>query len=182
MPDAKTLWVWRERLKKQDLIGDISEAVGRQLSKAGFIARGCQIIDASIVTVPTQRNRREENETIAQGQAPEDWSGAKRARKDIDARWTHKHGKSYYGYKLHANADRRRGFIRRLEVTPASVNDTMMFEAIVDETNTSRDVYADRGYAKGACEFALREQGARLASTRLQGWRKWAASRYAPSA
>ena len=28
VPDAKTLWVWRERLKKQDLIGDISEAVG----------------------------------------------------------------------------------------------------------------------------------------------------------
>lgn len=161
VPDAKTLWVWRERLKKQDLIGDISEAVGRQLSKAGFIARGGQIIDASIVTVPTQRNRREENETIAQGQVPEDWSGAKRAQKDIDARWTHKHGKSYYGYKLHANTDRRWGFIRRLDVTPASVNDTRVFEAIVDETNTSRDVYADRGYAKAAREVALREQGYR---------------------
>ena len=60
VPDAKTLWVWRERLKKQDLIGDISEAVGRQLAQAGFIARGGQIIDASIVTVPMAGRRFEE--------------------------------------------------------------------------------------------------------------------------
>jgi IS5 family transposase len=84
-----------------------------------------------------------------------------RAQKDVDARWTHKHGKSYYGYKLHANTDRRWGFIRRLEVTPDSVSDTRVFETIVDETNTSRDVYADRGYAKAAREVALREQGYR---------------------
>ena len=29
VPDAKTLWLKRERLKKQDLIGDISAAVCR---------------------------------------------------------------------------------------------------------------------------------------------------------
>lgn len=161
VPDAKTLWVWRERLKKQDLIGDISEAVGRQLSKAGFIARGGQIIDASIVTAPIQRNRREENEAIGRGETPDDWSEAKRPQKDVDARWTQKHGKSYYGYKLHANTDRRWGFIRRIEVTPASVNDTTVFESILDETNTSRNVYADRGYAKAARETALREAGYR---------------------
>ncbi len=161
VPDAKTLWVWRERLKKQDLIGDISEGVGRQLSKAGFIARGGQIIDASIVTVPIQRNRREENEKIAQGEVPEDWNDAKRAQKDVDARWTQKHGKSYYGYKLHANTDRRWGFIRRIEVTAASANDTTVFEVILDETNTSRDVYADRGYAKAAREVELRACGYR---------------------
>ena len=27
VPDAKTIWVWHERLKAQDLIGDISELV-----------------------------------------------------------------------------------------------------------------------------------------------------------
>ena len=122
VPDAKTLWVWRERLKKQDLIGDISEAVGRQLSNAGFIARGGQVIDASIVTVPIQRNRHEENEAISHGEVPKDWNSAKRAQKDVEARWTQKHGKSYYGYKLHANTDRQWGFIRRMEVTTASVN------------------------------------------------------------
>jgi IS5 family transposase len=130
VPDAKTLWVWRERLKKQGLIGDISEAAGRQLAQAGFIARGGQIIDMSIVPVPIQRNRREENAAIGRDEVPEDWSEAKREQKDVDARWTRKHGKSYYGYKLHANTDRRRGFIRRIEVTRASVNDTTVFARV----------------------------------------------------
>jgi IS5 family transposase len=161
VPDAKTIWVWRERLKKQDLISDISEAVGLQLAQAGFIARGGQIIDASIVTAPVQHNPRDENEAIEQGDVPEDWSTAKCAQKDMEARWTKKHGKRYYGYKLHANTDRRWGFIRRMEVTPASVNDTEVFESILDKTNTCKDVYADRGYAKHARETELYVQGYR---------------------
>lgn len=44
---ALTIRVWRERLKTQDLIGDISEAAGARLARAGFIARGGQMIDAS---------------------------------------------------------------------------------------------------------------------------------------
>lgn len=161
VPDTKTLWEWRERLKKQDLIGDVSEAVGRQLSSAGFIARGGQIIDASIVTVPIQRNRRKENEAVGRGEVPKDWNSAKHAQKDVEARWTQKHGKHYYGYKLHANTDRRWGFIRRMEVTTASANDTTVFETLLDETNTSRDIYADRGYTKAAREQWLREAGYR---------------------
>jgi len=161
VPDAKTVWVWRERLKKQDLIGDISEAVGRQLAQAGFIARGGQIIDASIVTVPVQHNRSEENAAIKRDQPPADWDAAKRAQKDVDARWTRKHGKSYYGYKLHANTDRRWGFIRAWDVTCASVTDTEVFESILDESNTNKAVYADRGYAKRARERELSQKGYR---------------------
>lgn len=161
VPDAKTVWVWRERLKKLDLIGDISAAVSVQLQRAGFIARGGQIIDASIVSAPIQRNTREENAAIAQGEVPKDWSPAKRAQKDVEARWTRKNGRNFYGYKLHANVDRRRGFIRRMEVTAASVTDTTMLEAVLDE-NTCRDVYADRGYTKRARELALKEQGYRV--------------------
>lgn len=161
VPDAKTIWVWRERLKAQDLIGDISEAVGQQLARAGFIARGGQIIDASVVSAPIQRNTREENRAIGREEVPADWSAAKRAQKDVEARWTQKHGKSYYGYKLHANTDRRWGFIRQIDVTTASVNDTTVFESLLDDNNTSRVVYADRGYAKRARETDLHVQGYR---------------------
>ncbi|WP_329740730.1 hypothetical protein [Dyella sp. A6] len=63
-------------MKKQDLIGDISEAVGRQLAQAGFIARGGQIIDASIVTAPVQHRRSEGNEAIKRGEVPADWNAA----------------------------------------------------------------------------------------------------------
>ncbi len=37
---------------------------------------------------------------------PEDWSIAKRAQKDLDATWTQKHGKSYFGYKASASVER----------------------------------------------------------------------------
>jgi IS5 family transposase len=159
VPDAKTIWVWRDRLKTHDLIGDISAAVSGQLDRAGFIARGGQIIDASIVTAPIQRNTREENAAIKADEAPKEWSGAKRAQKDVDARWTKKHGKAFYGYKLHVNTDRRWGFIRRHDVTPAQVHDSQRFETLLDPSNTRRTVRADSAYADREREARLREQG-----------------------
>jgi len=161
VPDARTVWVWRDRLKQGDLIGDISAEVGRQLQRAGFIARGGQIIDASFVDVPRQRNSREENTQIKQGQTPESWSAKKRAHKDVDARWARKYGQNHFGYKLHVNSDRRWGFIRKAEVTPASVNDSKVFEQILDPGNTAREVYADKGYRSRSREQALEAQGYR---------------------
>ena len=38
-----------------------------------YIARGGQIIDATIVSVPKQRNTKEENEAIKAGKTPEGW-------------------------------------------------------------------------------------------------------------
>lgn len=161
VPDAKTVWVWRERLKKNDLMGDISAAVSGQLERAGFVARGGQIIDASIVSAPIQRNTREENAAIKEGKVPADWTAAKRSQKDVQAHWTRKNNKYYYGYKLHANLDRQWGFIRQAQVTPASVTDTTMFEAVLD-LKGNRDIYADRGYTKAAREKALKKQGFRV--------------------
>ena len=162
-PVSNALWVFRKAAryltlrpfgcgvndcKKQDLIGDLSEATGRQLARAGFIARGGQIIDASIVTAPIQRHSRAENQAIGRDEVPTDWNKAKRAQKDVQARWTKKHNQSDYGYKRHANTDRRWGFIRKMQVTSAQVSDSTVFESIPDNTNTSRAVYADRGLSQ----------------------------------
>ncbi len=48
-----------------------------------------------------------------------------------------------------------------MQVTPAQVSDSTVFESILDNTNTNRAVYADRGYAKQAREVQLREHGYR---------------------
>jgi hypothetical protein len=66
-------------------------------------ARGGQIIDATIVSVPKQRNTKQENEAIKAGKTPEGWEKqpAKNAQKDKDARWTKKNDESFYGYKNH---------------------------------------------------------------------------------
>ena len=78
------------------------------LVRQGYIARGGQILDASIVPVPRNHNTRGENATIKSGEVPEDWADkpAKRCQKDLDARWTKKHGRSHCGTKNHVNVDR----------------------------------------------------------------------------
>ncbi len=100
---------------------------------------GGQIIDASIVPVPKQRNSRDENAKIKAGEIPEGWAKqpAKRAQKDTDARWTKKHGKSHFGYKNHINVDRRHKLVRRYQVTDAAVHDSQVLDDVLDPDNTA---------------------------------------------
>src|SRR5215475_9057197 len=70
IPDGTTLWLFREKLAKAGLIDKLFERFGRHLEAKGYIARGGQIIDATIVPVPKQRNGKEENEAIKAGKTP----------------------------------------------------------------------------------------------------------------
>ena len=92
---------------------------------------------------------------------PIGWSPAKRRQKDLDASWSKKHGKSYYGYKLSVCVDRKHKLIRRLKTDTASTHDSQHFEALLDSGNTCRDVYADRGYASKEREETLQAKGYR---------------------
>ena len=57
IPDATTLWLFREKLARAGLIEQLFDRFDQHLAAKGYMARGGQIIDASIVLVPTQRNR-----------------------------------------------------------------------------------------------------------------------------
>lgn len=149
VPDAKTVWLFREELKRHDLIDRLFAALNMQIESSGYIARKGQIVDASIVEAPRQRNSREENERIKSGETPAEWSGPKRRQKDVEARWTKKHEKSYYGYKNHVSVDRDRKLIRTWEATDASVHDSQVFYELLDDSNTSKDVWADAAYWSG---------------------------------
>ena len=107
IPDATTLWLFREKLAKAGLIEKLFDRFDQHLAAKGSMARGGQIIDASIVPVPTQRNTRDENAELQAGRTPAGWKQrpAKLRQKDRDARWTKKHGRSFFGYKNHVNAD-----------------------------------------------------------------------------
>jgi IS5 family transposase len=103
-------------------------------------------VDASIVSVPIQRNSREENKQIKEGTIPEDWSEAKRRQKDVHARWSARSHKHAYGYKNHISIDARHKLIRDYAITDASIHDSHVFGELLDETNSSRDVWADSAY------------------------------------
>lgn len=146
VPDAKTIWLFRQRLTERNLIEPLFERFDAVLQREGFSARKGQIIDASIVAAPRQRNSREENEMIKQGKTPEGWSDEKARQKDTDARWVKKNDVNYYGYKNHISIDAKHKLIRRYAVTDAAVHDSQVFEELLDESNSSRDVWADSAY------------------------------------
>ncbi len=96
VPDAKTVWLYREAQAQAGKVEELFSQFDGYLARQGYIARGGQNLDASIVAVPRNHNTRDENAAIRKGEAPEDRADkpAKRSQKDVNARWTRKHGKS----------------------------------------------------------------------------------------
>lgn len=161
IPDAKTVWLFRETLAGAGLIERIFERFDAVLCDSGFAARKGQIVDASIVQAPRQRNSRDENRRIKEGESPEEWKQNKKRQKDVDARWTKKNGQNYYGYKNHLSVDVKHKLIRAYEVTPASTHDSNIFEKLLDENNSSRDVWADSAYRSEEKLSELKKRGFR---------------------
>lgn len=149
VPDAKTIWLFREDLGKAKLIKPLFRQFEGYLRAHGFRARKGQIVDASIVSVPIQRNSREENKQIKEGEVPEGWNEAKQRQKDVHARWSARNHKHAYGYKNHISVDASHKFIRDFAVTDAAVHDSQVFVELLDGTNSSRDVWADSAYRSG---------------------------------
>jgi hypothetical protein len=73
------------------------------------------------VPVPHNHKKRAEDASIKADETPEGRADkpAKRSQKDVDARWTRKHGKSRYSYKNHLDVDRKHKLIPRYHVSPS---------------------------------------------------------------
>ena len=139
VPDARTVWLFRQRLTAGGLgARAIFEAMQQQLQAHGYLPRGGQIVDATIVKAPIQQLEKDEKAQLDEGKVPKDWRLKKVRHKDIQARWTKKHSRSFFGYKLHANVDVRWKLIRRWKVTPANVDDGQTLPEVLDRANTER--------------------------------------------
>lgn len=130
VPDAKTIWLFRENLTKSGVIDQLFIGYCKQLEENGIITRTGTIVDATFVDAPKQRNTREENKTIKSGDVPKEWlentptAKHKLAQKDTDARWAKKNSETHYGYKNHAKVDADSKIITDYAVTDASVHDS----------------------------------------------------------
>ena len=136
-----------------------------QLASHGYVARNGQMIDATFVEVPRQRNTREENALIKEDAVPIEWgkNAHKMAQKDTDASWTKKNNESHYGFKNHINADQEHKLIQSYTVTDAAVHDSQAFDELLDHTQDAdgnkRAVYADSAYRSKATEEKLTGDG-----------------------
>ena len=160
VPDRNTIWHYQQRLGV-DGVTALFQAVDGQLLQRGYVARCGQIIDATLVPAPIQHFTKEDKAQLEQGKIPADWNAAKRRQKDLDATHTKKHGKGYHGYKLSISVDARHKFIRKITTGTASEHDSTHFDEVLDEHNTSGDVYADRGYPSAQRSEMLKVLGHR---------------------
>lgn len=165
VPDEKTVWLFRERLKDLKLTDVLFARFHEQLAARGYVARAGQMIDATFIEVPRQRNTREENAKIKADETPKDWeedtpkAKSKLRQKDVDARWTKKNKEAHYGYKSHINADEEHKLIQDYAVTDAATHDSQVFEELldhkVDAEDNKREVFADSAYRSKEKEEAL---------------------------
>ncbi|GHU13615.1 hypothetical protein FACS1894161_3750 [Spirochaetia bacterium] len=149
VPDAKTIWNFREQLVKAQVAEKLFDLFGEQLETEGMITHTGSILDATFVDVPKQRNTREENKTIKEGEMPlTDREKARRrhklAQKDTGARWTKKNNETHYGYKNHPKVDAQSKLIIKSVGSNAAVHDSQKIVELVDERDEV--VYADSTY------------------------------------
>lgn len=177
VPDAKTIWLFREQLTRAGAVNRLFARFDRHLSEAGYLAMGGQIVDATIVAAPKQRTTDGEKEAIKAGKVPPAWRDkpAKLRQKDRDARWTVKFSKAKeageakakqrdiavpaFGYKNHASIDRRHGFLRGWKVTSASAYDGAQLRNVLNKDNTGSAVWADTAYRSKKNEAWLEKNG-----------------------
>jgi SAM-dependent methyltransferase len=130
------------------------------LTDRGYLTMGGQIIDATVVPTPKQRNTEAEKAAIKEGRVPEAWR-AKLRQKDRDARWSVKYSKAkvkegadpkafkpvdlaipMFGYKNHIGIDRAHGLIRTWDASAANAHDGARLPDVVSSSNTGSGVLA----------------------------------------
>jgi IS5 family transposase len=148
VPDSKTIWNFKERLVDLDMTEKLFDLFKTKLTALGLIVHEGKIVDASFVEVPKQRNSREENKQIKDGEVPKEWkeNENKLEQKDIDARWTKKNGVSFYGYKNHVKCDQKSKLITSYTVTDASVHDSQPAKGLLNKEDEGQPFYADSAY------------------------------------
>src|ERR1017187_861858 len=170
VPDQNTIRGFREQLTRAELFTELFAAFNARLTQQGFSTRKGQIIDASFVEVPRQRNRREENAASKRGAGPAGWAAdAKRlAHKDVGGRWTKKNQQTCYGCKDHVVADLESKLIGRAAVTAANEHDSQALDPLTragdpptwaDSASAGapcQEIFAAKGILAHVCEKGVR--------------------------
>lgn len=183
VPDANSIWNFREALTRKIIGGKpaievLFKRFDAALAQAGFLAMGGQIIDATIVAAPKQRNTEAEKEAIKEGRIPADWKAkpAKLRQKDRDTRWTVKFTNAKPAEDGAKRVDivdpriwlqepyrhrPRPWLIRTWRATHAVRHDGAQLPGLIDKQNTASDVWADTAYRSAKNEEHLARNGLR---------------------
>ena len=159
VPDEKTVWLFRENLTNSGVVEVLFEEFISFLEIENLVFNEGKMVDASFTIAPRQRNTKEENKKIKNGEGDELWNDKpnKKRHKDIDARWVKKNGETFYGYKNHAKVDSKSKFINKYVVTDASVHDSQALKDLLDSKDADQPLYADSAYTGENQEETIRK-------------------------
>lgn len=158
VPDAKTIWLYRQTLTEARTLDELFVYLKRQLEGYGLIAKKGVMVDASFAHVPVQRNTPDENDQLKNDETP-DWSENKMRQKDTDANWTKKGGQSHYGYKQHIKADVESKIVTNFEVTSASEHDSQLLNNLLESSDQGQSLYGDSAYMSEKIIAELADKG-----------------------
>jgi len=161
VPDTNTIWNFREKLKTDNNEKKLFDCFYKKLSESGLVIGEGKLVDASFHEAPRQRNTREENAQVKQGEVPDNWkeNPHKLSHKDIDADWVKKNNETFYGYKNHIKADERSKLIDDYAVTSASVHDSQTLEELLTTEDKGQDLHADSAYTGPNQEATINKVG-----------------------
>ena len=150
VPSPKTIWKYRELFINAGVFELINILTMQHIAHLDEVKNSDSIaIDSSFTNVPIQRNTRDENKVIKDGNGDQLWNDhpAKKRQKDIDSRWTQKGGHRYYGYKLHIAVCCLTKLITSMLTTAACVHDSQVIAPLVREEDHGKSLYADSAYS-----------------------------------
>lgn len=162
-PDETSFVRFRARLRALGLYEKLFAEVNRQLEAKGLMVKTGTLVDATIIEARARPPRRKEGEV---------------SPVDPDAGFTKKHGRSYFGYKLHIGVDAGSELIRALQTSSAELHDGEAFGALV--TGDEAKVYGDKAYGSQKNRDFLSRMGIADAlmykaarNTPLKSWQEW---------
>lgn len=159
VPDAKTIWHFREQLKDHAIFDRLFEFLREKIEKVHFKMNDDSIVNSRIIEVPRQRNSRDENGRLKNDQIHEAWkeNPNKLSQKDTDAIWLKKNSKNYFGYKNHIKIDQGSKIITHYQVITASVHDSDALDYLLNECDTDKPLYAVSVYTGKRCAKITRK-------------------------
>lgn len=136
-PSYSTICRFRNKLIKFKLDEELFKLINQYLTKSKLIDDRGIIVDSSIIC-----SSRKPKKTIVCNSSKIVYSS------DVDARWTVKAGRPYYGYKLHMGTDSH-GFIIGGHITSANYSDTKELFNVISKIPFNRGAFvlADKGYS-----------------------------------
>ena len=161
VPDEKTIWKFREDLRKENADKDLFDTFNDHLKLHGFNFNDDHILDGTIVEAEERCTSPKTNDLIKEGGVPDSRKDNPNsmAQTDLAASWKSKGKNSYFGYLALILALKKHKFITSYHVDSAHVDERKNVLELVKNIWFKIKILADKGFVGDELKIAMKELG-----------------------